>query len=350
MGAAWDSLVAGYAELTDLSPSSGGASSKIYKEFTLGAIPKSVLLSVQSSRETVEAGQALSTIKLTKPASQVEGTDSNTYRCLQDHVGEDAVHKPITGSDWANYWTTSGVVGSGSVWQEGLTYQAGGVATLYEGSGTLDLEYVLDSLDITEHLNATGTYRLTLTVRVAASNGDDAIVTYQDLSLWTGVAWEITLDELAGATEKFVSGATFLEPAAVVEHFDCVKTTPAVTKEERLIAGIDDNTVLIFATGTPNGRFDTDDEDFGYPGMDKTLDEVQFESSAESPHTITIYASTDSGLTWELLGTVVAQRGRTCSVSAWITAVKHSVSFRGPGLHLSSYVMYAIPRGRMPKQ
>jgi len=84
--------------------------------------------------------------------------------------------------------------------------------------------------------------------------------------------------------------------------------------------------------------------------MDKTLDEVQFESGAEAPHTVTVHVSVDSGLTWTPIGTVVAQRGKVCSVFTCITAEKHRVSFRGAGLHLSSYTLYAIPRGSMPKE
>lgn len=230
---------------------------------------------------------------------------------------------------------------------------------LYDGSGgDAAAMYFLNELDISSYLSKAGTYilRFIATVRSSSSSSGGAwstsYVQFMLASLMASYAidWDLTFDEPAGATEKFVSGMSFNEPAKVVEHFNIVKTTPAVTEQERLIAGIDNNDVLIFDTGTPAGRFDTDDEDYGYPGMDKTLDEVQFESSAESPHTITVYASTDSGLTWVLLGTVVAQRGKTCSVFACITAVKHSISFRGDGLYLSSYVMYAIPRGRMPKQ
>jgi len=225
------------------------------------------------------------------------------------------------------------------------------------GSGTLVTW--LDALDISSYLTKGGTYRLRFTAIVKSAIPESpppwSIVSYvqcEHVSLMvdSAIAWEKEFDEPAAVTSSLVTGDTFIEPAAVVEFFDIVKTTPAVTKEERLIAGIDDNTVLIFATGTPDGYFETDDEDYGHPGMDKTLDEVQFESNASAPHTVTVRASTDSGLTWERIGQVVAQRGKTCSVFCCITAEKHRVCFRGNGLRLSSWAMYAIPRGRMPKQ
>lgn len=230
--------------------------------------------------------------------------------------------------------------------------------TLYnQGGGSGSLLTFLDELNIKPYLTKAGTYKLLFTAVVAGcedefSNWRKGWVQFEDVSLMVqGITdWVVTLDEDAGATEVIVSGATFLEPAAVLELFNIVKTTAPVTKEERLIAGIDDNTVLIFETGAPDGYYETDDEDFGYSGMDKQFDEVQFESSASAPHTVTVSVSTDSGLTWTPIGTVIAQRGKVCSVFACITAEKFRVRFRGLGFHLSSYTLYAYPKGRMAKE
>jgi len=230
--------------------------------------------------------------------------------------------------------------------------------TLYnQGSGNGSLLTFLSDLNIKPYLSKAGTYRLQFTAIVGAcedagSTWRKGWVQFEDVSLMVrGVTdWWVYFDEDAGTTEEIVSGATFLEPAAVLELFNVVKTTAPVTKEERLIAGIDDNTVLIFETGAPDGYYETDDEDFGYSGMDKQFDEVQFESSAEAPHAVTVSVSTDSGLTWTPIGTVIAQRGKACSVFTCITAEKFRVRFRGLGFHLNSYTLYAYPKGKMAKE
>jgi len=239
-----------------------------------------------------------------------------------------------------------------------LRYAPASWHVLYDQtSGDGSLQTFLDELDIKPYLAFAGTYILQFTAIVAGC--EDAVSTwrkgwvqFEDVSLMVqGVTdWVVTLDENAGTAEEIVSGATFEEPAAVLELFNIVKTTAPVTKEERLIAGISDNTVLIFETGASDGYYETDDEDFGYSGMDKQFDEVQFESSAEAPHAVTVSVSTDSGLTWTPIGTVIAQRGKACSVFTCITAEKFRVRFRGLGFHLNSYTLYAYPKGKMAKE
>lgn len=59
-------------------------------------------------------------------AHLVEGSDSKTYKCIADHTAVDADHKPITGTDWADYWelyNASG--GDGGDWDTGFAYKSG---------------------------------------------------------------------------------------------------------------------------------------------------------------------------------------------------------------------------------
>jgi len=59
-------------------------------------------------------------------AHLVEGSDSKTYKCIQDHTAVDATHKPITGTNWNEYWElydTGG--GLGGDWNTGFDYKAG---------------------------------------------------------------------------------------------------------------------------------------------------------------------------------------------------------------------------------
>lgn len=59
-------------------------------------------------------------------AHLVEGTDSKTYKCIQDHTSVDATHKPITGSDWASFWELYDAGGGlGGVWQTTFDFKAG---------------------------------------------------------------------------------------------------------------------------------------------------------------------------------------------------------------------------------
>jgi len=63
-------------------------------------------------------------------AHLVEGSDGKTYKCIQDHTAVDAVHKPITGSDWTNYWelydeTVNPTPQIGGDWNTGFDYKGG---------------------------------------------------------------------------------------------------------------------------------------------------------------------------------------------------------------------------------
>ncbi|MDK1103801.1 MAG: hypothetical protein QGD93_09335 [Actinomycetota bacterium] len=58
-------------------------------------------------------------------AHLVEGTDSKTYKCIQDHTSVDATHKPITGSDWASFWELYDAAGGlGGDWQTTFDFKA----------------------------------------------------------------------------------------------------------------------------------------------------------------------------------------------------------------------------------
>ena len=60
-----------------------------------------------------------------KYAHLVEGSDSKTYKCIQDHTAIDATHKPITGSTWTRYWKLYDSGGGlGGNWITGAAYKA----------------------------------------------------------------------------------------------------------------------------------------------------------------------------------------------------------------------------------
>lgn len=66
------------------------------------------------------------TEKLAYSSSQVTGTDSNVYTCILAHIAT-ASNKPITGADYAKYWTLAGSVGG--TWVAGNSYLAAAPAS-----------------------------------------------------------------------------------------------------------------------------------------------------------------------------------------------------------------------------
>lgn len=58
-------------------------------------------------------------------AHLVEGTDSKTYKCIQDHTAVDVTHKPVTGTNWNEYWVLYDAAGGlGGPWQTGYDFKA----------------------------------------------------------------------------------------------------------------------------------------------------------------------------------------------------------------------------------
>jgi len=210
----------------------------------------------------------------------------------------------------------------------------------------------LDEFDIKSYLPKAGTYTLQLKAAVRAAVGPPgtyypSYIQYEDVHLLVEkfVDWEKEFDESAPATELFVSGMTFLEPAPTTEYFTIGRTIPLASVDEKLLVATTDKKVYEFLDGAPEGTFDIHDEDFGMPGVDKTLDKVQFSSPAEAPHTVEVLISTDSGLAWTSYGLYTVSKGIAGRVSIWITAEKFCVRFKGAGLHLDAYSLYGVPRG-----
>jgi len=137
----------------------------------------------------------------------------------------------------------------------------------------------------------------------------------------------------------------FLEPLDLQEYFTIQKISPLGSKATKLLACLNNGDVTAFETGTATGSWETDDLDFGRPGQDKILDYIEFVSQADTPHTLNVYVSTDSGATWTYIGQDVTYRGKNATVSPWMTAEKFRIRFTGAGLHLQSIYATAIPVG-----
>jgi hypothetical protein len=146
------------------------------------------------------------------------------------------------------------------------------------------------------------------------------------------------------ATNRIVY-RSFSEDIGVTETFAIQRLTSTPTSTSILICGSTNSHVYTFATALPPGIFDTPDVDFGYPEHDKTLTEIRFGSESETPHTILVYVSLDSGSTWTLIDSDTIYLGKTGYVFPWVTSKRFLIRFSGSGLRLYFYEIYAIPAG-----
>ena len=236
---------------------------------------------------------------------------------------------------------------------------SGPPVVLYSGSGNLPWSLVLDKADITAHLQEAGTYTLYLVATVKSGytliEGNFTWFTSEvhwgtvDLDIEAGATVEKEFLESVEVTEQFkVSHLTqrFLESVAVVESFSILKATPP-TPSQRVIfvATSADHKVHLFEEGAPPGYFDSPEIDYGIPGEDKTLEEVQCLSDSPTPHTVSLYVSTNAGKTWTSIGSTTIYRGVKGFIYPYITAESFVLRFAGDALHLFSYTAYARPSG-----
>ena len=225
---------------------------------------------------------------------------------------------------------------------------SGTTELLNVSGGTGVSERFLEEEDIKDYMQAAGAYllRFTATVKKHDVAASSVGISYLHLQVDEAVEWELELNEDVSVTETFIQGLSFVEDVSVKEFFFLAKTTPYAPTDKKLLCAKTDSKVYEFDEGTPEGTFDTRDEDFGLPGQEKTLSEIHFSSSAEAPHTVSVYVSTDAGLTWVPYGRRVISKGVIGIIFPWGTEEAFSVRFKGAGLHLDSFTLYAIPRGQ----
>ena len=60
-------------------------------------------------------------VVVVKPA-KVVGTDNKDYKCIKGHTSNTANDKPITGTNWATYWTDALTTGQGETWVNNTRY------------------------------------------------------------------------------------------------------------------------------------------------------------------------------------------------------------------------------------
>ena len=228
---------------------------------------------------------------------------------------------------------------------------------LYVDDGDLGWTNVLNNYDITSLLNVAGTYTLKLEAEVLSSwiyeSGyvwDESTVRFgtlllradTTLTLNTPVLVETTLPTESFNIYKYSFDLS--EITAPKESFTIEKFTPPTSLSAIvLVATASDHKVYTFRTGTPVGAYDTPEVDFGLPGVEHTLNEIQFESQSLTPHVISAYVSIDSGRTWIYIGQDTAYVGKKGFIHPWITSESFIVRFYGTALSLFSYALFALP-------
>ena len=229
---------------------------------------------------------------------------------------------------------------------------------LYDAGGAFSGN-LLDTVDITAHLNAAGTYTLTLEASVEAGwTWLDRYFYYRSSAefndLYLRADTDLTVDMILAVEAttpvdtitNYLYNQDFTNIVTPVESFLIQVFTPPASLAAVIYVGTSsDHKISSFFTGVQLGHFDTPEVDFNTPGRDKTLDEIQFAAQTTTPHVINVYVSLNGGVTWIYVGQDTIHKGKTGFVHPWLTAESFIVRFYGTALHLFSYGLFAVPSG-----
>lgn len=89
--------------------------------------------------------------------SEVEGTDTNNYRCIRNHTA-DANNRPVTGANYLLYWEEGG--SSGVAWAEGTSYVAPKLLRMWFKRPLWDFDAASDVPDFPQAYTRDLLYRL----------------------------------------------------------------------------------------------------------------------------------------------------------------------------------------------
>jgi len=221
----------------------------------------------------------------------------------------------------------------------------------YSSAGASGSGYALQDEDVVAYMDQAGVYIFEV---ACAVNPDDQGTSskgwYDNISLEVTLGRTIELLDQNVFTEHFelTKGAPmeFLEQNVLTEHFSITRLGGLSTAEERMVVGYSDKKVYDFRPGSTEGFYDSDVLDFSTPGEEKTLTEGVLYSDSPTPHTVSVYVSTDAGVTWTSVGAVTLQKGKVGFVHPWQTAEAFKIRLRGYGFQMVSYLFWAAPRGR----
>ena len=141
-------------------------------------------------------------------AHLVEGSDNKTYKCIQDHTAVDATHKPITGTDWADFWelykdTESFLKPS---WKTGFDYKSG---TTEFAQQTADANGDMTEQNIQYRKWTTATeYEETRLHKFTLSKAGYETLILENITVDAPIAWHL---ELKGPVRYKLGSDTFFE-------------------------------------------------------------------------------------------------------------------------------------------
>lgn len=226
---------------------------------------------------------------------------------------------------------------------------------LYEGDDDFGPDLLLSLEDITAYLNVAGTYELRFTGTVEVSWDFESgyifdwsevwfrdVALYVDSSSTTNIILPVETTTPIDTVALYKFNLDLIENTPPIESFLIEKFTPLATQAAAfLVATSTDHKIWDFRTGIPTGYVDTPEVDFGLVGIDKTLEEIHFESHGATPRSIDVFVSADGGKTWIYIGQDSIYAGKKGFVHPWLTAESFVVRFYGTALYLFSYALYA---------
>ncbi|MBA7621510.1 hypothetical protein ES703_28874 [subsurface metagenome] len=175
-------------------------------------------------------------------AHLVEGSDNKTYKCVQDHTAVDATHKPVTGTNWNEYWVLYDAGGGlGGDWVTGFAYKASVAlfpAVTTNGGGDISQQVIQYKAwnGITERLEA----RIHTFTFSHASYPDFVM---SDIMIDHPLVWEFDMGQSTSDLETIVSGrlATYDSPTRAEATADKDAIITEVDANEAKIDTVDGN-------------------------------------------------------------------------------------------------------------
>jgi len=109
----------------------------------------------------------------------VIGSDSKTYRCSASHTSATATNKPVTGTDYDDFWALfSSSATDGAAWANTTAYIAGAVFPYIRLLKQTDEDDRTAEFDCQEVTNADQSGKILLTNDYSNSDGDSAYIEY----------------------------------------------------------------------------------------------------------------------------------------------------------------------------
>lgn len=160
----------------------------------------------------------------------------------------------------------------------------------------------------------------------------------------------VAVSEIFSTRKQQETSEVYVGTYTPTEIFQVSKFRVPSTDAELILCGIytglwENWKLHVYEDGLPTGYIETKLVDFGLPGTDKTLCEIQYQGTGPAMHTVVVSVSTDGGTTFTAIETRQISSAYTGFAFPWITAENFIVRFSGVGLYLNDITLKAVPAG-----